>query len=437
MGRAGDLHRRVDLRTHTTPDDREVLAPDRELDSRLADCTPGGHVPGHSAPCHLRPDRQLAGRIPGTMTRRLLEVETLAAFDRHIRRTRRLNGWFVQSLDLTGRSQALLGVDPRGGVFLGCRFETMVEQRLRAAGALLFPTLPEIPFDPYRPRLYDAGELYGTGSVASSPDAVIYAWARSAEATALSGQLATTLHDHAIGDALNDAVADLDPRSVVGLMGGHGLLRTDPAYRAAAQLGASVAAAGRTVLTGGGPGAMEAGNLGAYLSAWPDALDDALAILGTVPAYRPDVDAWVSTAYAVRERWPAAAAGFSLAIPTWFYGHEPTNLFATGIAKYFANALREDTLLHRCRGGIVYLPGQAGTVQEIFQAVTENFYAADAGQVARLILVGVDYWTTSSPPGRCCSGSAPAGPWAASCTAWTTSPQRSTCWLPGLHGGGP
>ena len=228
-------------------------------------------------------------------------------------------------------------------------------------------------------------------------DAVIYAWARSAEATALSGQLATTLHDHAIGDALNDAVADIDPRSVVGIMGGHGLLRTDPAYRAAAQLGASVAAAGRTVLTGGGPGAMEAGNLGAYLSAWPDALDDALAILGTVPAYRPDVDAWVSTAYAVRERWPAAAAGFSLAIPTWFYGHEPTNLFATGIAKYFANALREDTLLHRCRGGIVYLPGQAGTVQEIFQAVTENFYAADAGQVAPLILVGVDYWTNQLP----------------------------------------
>ena len=79
----------------------------------------------------------------------------------------------------------------------------------------------------------------------------------------------------------------------------------------------------------------------------------------------------------MRDRWPPAEAGRSLSIPTWFYGHEPSNLFATGIAKYFANALREDTLLHRCRGGIVYLAGQAGTVQEIFQAVTENFYAAD------------------------------------------------------------
>jgi predicted Rossmann-fold nucleotide-binding protein len=45
----------------------------------------------------------------------------------------------------------------------------------------------------------------------------------------------------------------------------------------------------------------------------------------------------------------------------------------------------------------VYLPGQAGTVQEIFQAVTENFYAADATQVAPMILVGVDYWTNLLP----------------------------------------
>jgi predicted Rossmann-fold nucleotide-binding protein len=331
------------------------------------------------------------------MTRRLLEVETLAAFDRHIRRTRKLNGWFVQSLDLTDRSEALLTVDARGGVFLGCRFDPAVEDRLRAAGALLFPRLPDLPFDPYRARLYDAAELYGTGLVASSPDAVIYAWARSAEATTLAGELAKTLHDHAISDALNDATAHVEPRSVVGIMGGHALLRTDAAYRAAVRLGAALAAAGRRVVTGGGPGAMEAGNLGAYLSTWPDAVDEALAMLSPVPTYRPDVDAWTATAFAVRERWPVAATGTSLAIPTWFYGHEPTNLFATGIAKYFTNALREDTLLHRCRGGIVYLPGQAGTVQEIFQAVTENFYAADRSQIAPMVLLGVDYWTQALP----------------------------------------
>ena len=84
-------------------------------------------------------------------------------------------------------------------------------------------------------------------------------------------------------------------------------------------------------------------------------------------------------------------------------------MFATGIAKYFANALREDTLLHRCRGGIVYLPGQAGTVQEIFQAVTENFYAADADLVAPMVLVGMDYWT-ERPAGLAAAAAARGGP---------------------------
>jgi predicted Rossmann-fold nucleotide-binding protein len=331
------------------------------------------------------------------MSRRLLEIETQDAFDSHIRRTHRLNGWFVSSLDLTDRSAALLAVDPSGAVFLGCQFAPEAEDRLRAAGALLFPRLPDLPFDPYRPRLYAADELYGTGPVKDSPDALIYAWARSPAAGVLSGALATTLHDHAISDALDDATAALDPRDVVGIMGGHALQRTDPAYAAAARLGAALTGAGHTVLTGGGPGAMEAGNLGAYLSPWPGALEEALAVVGAVPGYHPDLDAWVASAYAVRERWPADGAGASLSIPTWFYGHEPSNLFATGIAKYFGNALREDTLLHRCRGGIVYLPGQAGTVQEIFQAVTENFYAADRTQIAPLVLVGVDYWTERLP----------------------------------------
>jgi predicted Rossmann-fold nucleotide-binding protein len=62
-------------------------------------------------------------------------------------------------------------------------------------------------------------------------------------------------------------------------MGGHAVPRGDETYRAAAELGASLTAAGRTVLTGGGPGAMEAANLGAYLSPWPDSLDDALMIM--------------------------------------------------------------------------------------------------------------------------------------------------------------
>ncbi len=85
-----------------------------------------------------------------------------------------------------------------------------------------------------------------------------------------------------------------------------------------------------------------------------------------------------------------------MSIPTWFYGHEPPNVFASSIAKYFSNALREDVLLSRARGGILYLPGAAGTVQEIFQAVTPNYYGDQATQIP-LILVDVDHWTVKLP----------------------------------------
>ena len=75
------------------------------------------------------------------------------------------------------------------------------------------------------------------------------------QARSLAGALGTTLHDHAITDALDDATETIDPRQVVGIMGGHALLRTDPAYAAAARLGAdALRPAGRLVLTGGGPG---------------------------------------------------------------------------------------------------------------------------------------------------------------------------------------
>ena len=337
------------------------------------------------------------------MTPRPVEIDTLAALDAGLRRSSRLRGWFVQSLDLSGRSAELAGVDPRGAVFLGCTFAPGVEAELRRRGTLLFPRLPDLPFNPYRSALYRAEELYGRADglpdvrYDASPDAAVYAWSLTSGAPPLDHALATALHDHAVSDALDDALAELDPHQLVGLMGGHALERGGAAYAAAAELAGQLARAGRTVLTGGGPGAMEAANLGAYLSPDPAALPAALRLLASAPGYRAGLDPWLRTAFAVRERWPAEQAGRSFSIPTWFYGHEPTNVFATGIAKYFANSVREDTLLHRSRGGIVYLPGQAGTVQEIFQAATENFYALDPSQVAPLVLVGLEHWTRTYP----------------------------------------
>ncbi|TDD52426.1 Rossmann fold nucleotide-binding protein [Kribbella antibiotica] len=303
-------------------------------------------------------------------------------------------GWRVQAVDLTGRTAELLGLSPHGALFLGCALEDKADRWIRDGGGLVFPAIPELPFDSYRGTLYTAEELYAglDRGYEATPDARVYAWSRQHDEHGdTSRTLATALHDHAIADALHE-LPDTGPW--VGVMGGHGIARTESAYRAAVLLGRGLARAGLTVVTGGGPGAMEAANLGASLAGYDDeAVDAALASLAAAPSFRPSITDWATTGLAVRRAYPGDGG---VSVPTWFYGHEPPNVFAASIAKYFSNALREDVLLSRARGGILYLPGAAGTVQEIFQAVTPNYYGDPATQIP-LILVGVQHWTVELP----------------------------------------
>jgi predicted Rossmann-fold nucleotide-binding protein len=200
------------------------------------------------------------------------------------------------------------------------------------------------------------------------------------------------IHDEAVSDALDELLAG---DRVVGVMGGHAMARGSDAYAGAARLGRELARAGFTVATGGGPGAMEAANLGAYAAPFEDAmLEAALELLARTPSFRPSVTEWARAAFEVRERWPGG--GESVGIPTWFYGHEPPNAFAAHIAKYFANALREDGLLARSNAGVVFLPGAAGTVQEIFDNATPNYYES-RGDSTPMVLVDERHWTRELP----------------------------------------
>ncbi|MDQ0827079.1 putative Rossmann-fold nucleotide-binding protein [Arthrobacter sp. B2I5] len=306
-----------------------------------------------------------------------------------------------RSLDLRGRQSALESVSVEGAMFLGCLFDDGMEANLRSRGALIFPRLDGVPFDPYRASLYSPAELY-SGLARSPyeelPDARIYHWSiQPGQRHRVDATLASALHDHAIGDALEELTrsAAWTRRSIVGVMGGHAAPRGSREFADAARLGKLLALEGYSVATGGGPGAMEAANLGAYLCQASDAdLQAALATLATVPGFRPSVSAWARAAAAVVERHPDGTP--SLGIPTWFYGHEPPNYFATHIAKYFANAIREAILLELCHGGIVFLPGAAGTVQEIFQDACENYYGARE-KVAPMVLVGRHHWEQEYP----------------------------------------
>jgi predicted Rossmann-fold nucleotide-binding protein len=246
----------------------------------------------------------------------------------------------------------------------------------------------DAPIDPYRGSLYTPAELYDATPYAESLDARAYAWARTPPTP--QATLAQALHDHAIDEAL---MAWLPGRRLVGVMGGHDQDRSTPAYADAARLGWMLGQA-YVVATGGGPGAMEAANLGCFLSGSSrDDLAGAVASLAGVPSFRPSVDQWAAKARTVG----AGVEGRdTLGVPTWFYGHEPPNLFATAIAKYFRNATREAILLQICDAGIVFLPGAGGTVQEIFQDACENYYATPES-VAPMVLVGTRYWTETLP----------------------------------------
>ena len=86
----------------------------------------------------------------------------------------------------------------------------------------------------------------------------------------------------------------------------------------------------------------------------------------------------------------------SVGIPTWHYGHEPPTPFASRIAKYFANSVREEGLITIAIGGIIFSPGSAGTIQELFQDAAQNHYVT-TGWVSPMVLLDSEYWTTEKP----------------------------------------
>lgn len=332
----------------------------------------------------------------GTGPSRLVRDDELESLDdvlAHLAATGSLTGCYIQAVDLTGHGELLRAADVRHTVFLGCQVEPDVEQELEAAGALFFPRLPDLPFDPYRATLYRPDELYHglADGYGRTLDARVYRWWRHiGRHRTLASELAMTLHDHSISEALDD----LSLVAPVGVMGGHRTSRDAPGYGDAVRLGRELARRGHTVLTGGGPGAMEAVNLGAAFTGSDGELDDALALLAAHPGYGEDADDWAQASFTVRQRWQLG--GSSIGVPTWFYGHEPANAFATWVAKFFSNAIREDTLLRLSTGGLICLPGAAGTVQEIFQALTPRYYA-EREAIPPLILVGAEYWQRTLP----------------------------------------
>jgi len=280
----------------------------------------------------------------------------------------------------------------------------------------------EVPFQPLRSALYSSIELMhafdpaNPDSMADTLDFKSYRYFTANGAAATTDPYAgmmEALHDNSILRSMTVFLQQV-ARPTVAIMGGHGERRDTPNYASVVEIARRLTKAGYLVASGGGPGAMEATHLGALLAnATDQEVVDALTLLKAFPDLPKSMNvvdkdgvvdmqivralhAWANPAFELGKRY-MAGGGESLAVPTWYYGHEPISPLASHVAKYFQNSIREDVLLSMAANGIIYTAGAAGTLQEVFQDAAQNYYPKPGEAFAPMIFFGEKFWTQKLP----------------------------------------
>lgn len=143
-----------------------------------------------------------------------------------------------------------------------------------------------------------------------------------------------------------DTLHDLP--AAVSIFGSARISPTDPMYRAAEQIARGLVEKGFAIITGGGPGIMEAGNKGAVEGG------------GT-------------------------SVGLGIELP-----HEQGLNPYVGLGINFRYFFARKTMFLKYSDGFVVMPGGMGTLDELFEAVT----LVQTGKVSSfpIVLVGSDYW---------------------------------------------
>jgi uncharacterized protein (TIGR00730 family) len=165
-----------------------------------------------------------------------------------------------------------------------------------------------------------------------------------------SADAAALLHVRRIGDEFHsgfEAVEDL-PRPAVTLFGSARVREEHPAYKAAREVGRRFAEAGFVVVTGGGPGVMEAANRGA-------------------------------------KEGGGLSVGFNIVLP-----HEQESNAYLDVDVTFRHFYVRKTMFVKAAEGFVIFPGGFGTLDELFEALT----LIQTGKIHDfpVVLFHSDYW---------------------------------------------
>jgi uncharacterized protein (TIGR00730 family) len=134
----------------------------------------------------------------------------------------------------------------------------------------------------------------------------------------------------------------------VTVFGSSRIKRDDPHYELAGKMGAAIARLGFTVMTGGGPGIMEAANRGAKQAG-------------------------------------GRSVGCTIELPS----EQPTNAYLDRCVRMHYFFARK-TLLVKYSYAFVVMPGGAGTLDELFEALT----LIQTGKIKNfpIVIMGTDYW---------------------------------------------
>lgn len=324
----------------------------------------------------------------------ILEIKTFQDF---LAKAPILHNCTIRNIDFSKLSIEWESISIEYCTFIACTFRKSELKILIEKDAIVLNEPKQIPYQVYRNKLYSYKELNIIIDGKILDEHIYQHFKIHKTSRNINEKLFQRIHDHAIDEALRDLLDSMNDeetqRKCVGFMGGHGVLRNSTEFWQCAELAWRVSKAGYYVVTGGGPGIMEAANMGAYFSAYTlEDLSDAIHYFMSSPSFKDDH--YEKKAQELLLKYPNGNE--SLAIPTWFYGHEPSNAFSKYIAKYFSNAVREETLLAISLHGIIYCPGSAGTVQEVFADAAQNHYKTYE-YVSPMVFFGCEYFNDKLP----------------------------------------